>query len=87
MAISTLELRHIIESAFLPMRSTCSASAHGELTIEIIDPATGLNVVFGGIPMASLGTSRAISDLIAQLRAQVCRPARHANAYRPRAMG
>jgi hypothetical protein len=87
MAISPLELRHIIESAFLPMRSTCSASADGALTIEIVDPATGLNVVFGGIPMASLGTSRAISDLIAQLRAQVCHPAQSASAYRPRAMG
>lgn len=87
MAISTLELRHIIESAFLPMRSTCSASASGELTIEIIDPATGLNVVFGGIPMASLGTSRAISDLIAQLRAQVGSPARTSGAFGHRAMG
>lgn len=71
MAISALELRHIIESGFLPMRCKCSANANGELTIEIIDPASGSNVVMGGIPIASLNTSRAISDLIAQLRAQV----------------
>ena len=75
MAISTLELRHIIESAFLPLRSKCSASAQGELTVEIVDPATGANAVFGGIPIAGLGTSRAISDLIAQVRMQLKDPA------------
>jgi hypothetical protein len=86
MAISTLELRHIIESAFLPMRSRCSASTDGQLTIDIVDPTTGLNVTFGGIPMATLGSSRAISDLIAQLRTQMASPARNAGVLTQRAM-
>lgn len=71
MAISALELRHIIESGFLPMRCKCSATADGELTLDVVDPETGASAVMAGIPIASLNTSRAIADLIAQVRLQV----------------
>ncbi|MDH0748874.1 DUF1652 domain-containing protein [Pseudomonas sp. GD03842] len=68
MAISLLELRHIIESGFLPLECRCTASASNELTIELVDPATGANLVTGGINAASLDNSRAIAELVAQLR-------------------
>ena len=58
MAISLLELRHIIESGFLPLQ------------YRFTDRTTGANFVVGGIDVATLGTSRAISELIAELRTE-----------------
>ncbi|RJX74899.1 DUF1652 domain-containing protein [Pseudomonas sp. LS-2] len=71
MAISMLELRHIIESGFLPLECRCTTSATNELTIEILDRTTGANLAVGGIDVATLGTSRAISELIGELRAEL----------------
>lgn len=71
MAISLLELRHIIESAFLPLDCRCSCNSQGELTIEVSDPVLGSIVVMGGVPAATLGSSRAISNFIAQIRSEV----------------
>jgi antitoxin component of RelBE/YafQ-DinJ toxin-antitoxin module len=70
MAISLLELRHIIESGFLPLECRCTSPSANELTIEIIDRTTGANFVVGGIDVATLATSRAISDLIGKLRTE-----------------
>lgn len=68
MSISLLELRHIIESGFLPLECRCTSTTANELTIEIIDRTTGVNLAVGGIDVATLGTSRAISELIGELR-------------------
>ncbi|RRV10550.1 DUF1652 domain-containing protein [Pseudomonas sp. v388] len=68
MSISLLELRHIIESGFLPLECRCTSTTANELTIEIIDRSTGANLAVGGIDVATLGTSRAISELIGELR-------------------
>lgn len=70
MTISLLELRHIIESGFLPLQCRCTSPSANELTIEIIDPTTGANFVVGGVDVATLGTSRAISELIGELRTE-----------------
>lgn len=71
MAMSGLELRHIIESAFLPLHCRCIFNTQRELTIEVFDPTSGSVVVMGGVPVATLVTSRAIADFIAQIRAEV----------------
>jgi len=71
MAISTLELRHIIERGFLPMQCRCSIDARGEVSIELVDPAPGRNLVAGGIPISELNTSRAIGNLIAELKNRI----------------
>lgn len=71
MSISLLELRHIIESGFLPLHCRCTASTDGELTLEVIDPASGSNLMMGGISIATLGTSRAIAELIAQVKSEL----------------
>ena len=70
MAISLLELRHIIESGFLPLQCRCTSPSARELTIAITDRTTGATFVVGGVDVATLGTSRAISVLIAQLRTE-----------------
>lgn len=67
--ISTLEIRHIIESAFLPLACRCTISPGGSLTVHVTDPETGrADLVVTGIVTAKLNSSRAISDLIAELR-------------------
>lgn len=76
MSISMLELRHIIESGFLPMACRCTSNASSELTVEVIDPLTGDNMVVGRISIGSLSTSRAISELIGQLRKELHSPER-----------
>jgi len=71
MAISPLELRHIIESGFLPMQCRCSIDDKQQLSIELVEPASGKNLVAGGIPLSQLNTSRAIANLIAQLKSEL----------------
>ncbi|EIK93330.1 hypothetical protein PMM47T1_27464 [Pseudomonas sp. M47T1] len=68
MSISLLELRHIIESGFLPLECRCTSSSANELTIEIVDPTTGANLVVGGIDVATLRSGRATSELVGELR-------------------
>lgn len=70
--ISTLEIRHIIESAFLPMACRCTISPGGSLTVHVTDPATGrADLVVTGIAIATLSSARAISDLVAELRTEL----------------
>lgn len=73
MAMSPLELRHIIESGFLPLHCRCSTTAQGILSIELIDPTTGQNLVASGLPIAGLNSSRAIANLIADLKSKLRR--------------
>lgn len=70
MTISLLELRHIIETGFLPLECRCTSTSPNELTVEIMGRATGANLMVAGIDVASLGTSRAISEMIGTLRTE-----------------
>lgn len=66
--LSNLELRSIIESAFLPKRCHCSV-VDGTLSVEVLDPATErVELSVTGIRLDKLDTSRALCELIAQLR-------------------
>lgn len=70
--LSDLELRSIIEGAFLPLRCNCTVSALKTMTVEIIDPVTQrVELLVTGIALDKLDTSRAICDLITQLRADL----------------
>lgn len=71
MNLSLLELQHIIESGFLPVKCRCTGDHSGELTIELLDPRTGNNLVKGGIPISGLQTSRDIANLVGKLRAEM----------------
>jgi len=82
MVMSLLELRHIIESGLLPLKCRCTADANGDLTIELMDEYAGTNLVTGGIPIASLQTSRDIANLIAQLRSEIASSASGLNRSR-----
>jgi len=71
MAISPLELRHIIESGFLPLQCRCSIDEMNNVSIELVDSASGRNLAVGGLPIAQLNTSRAIANLIAELKGKI----------------
>ncbi|WP_025126748.1 DUF1652 domain-containing protein [Pseudomonas sp. PH1b] len=66
--ISTLELRRIIETSFLPLQCQCTVG-HGGMTVRICDPASGrVDLLVTGINTRTLTSSRALSELIAELR-------------------
>ncbi|RAU45149.1 MULTISPECIES: DUF1652 domain-containing protein [unclassified Pseudomonas] len=69
--LSNLELRGIIESGFLPHRCHCTIMDN-TMTVEVIDPLTERVELFAsGIRLDRLDTSRALCELISELRAEV----------------
>lgn len=67
--LSTLELRNIIESSFLPMRCQCTQAQDQSLTVRVFDQKTQhVDLTVTGIKTQSLTSSRAISNLVAGLR-------------------
>ena len=72
--LSNLELRNIIESAFLPWRCSCSV-VDDLMTVEITDPHTErVQLRRSHIPLEHLDTSRSLCDLIMQLRNELNSP-------------
>jgi Protein of unknown function (DUF1652) len=70
--LSTLELRHIIESGFLPLSCKCDLNVDGSLQIQIFDKNTGrVDLLVTGISTTKLSGSREISRLIAELRGEL----------------
>ncbi len=70
--LSTLELRNIIESSFLPMRCQCTLAQDQSLTVRVFDRTSDrVDLTVTGISAQQLNSSRAISNLIAGLRADL----------------
>lgn len=79
---SELELRGLIEGSFLPRRCECIKAQDGSLSIKIYDDdGTGTTVT--GIQADKLDSSRAICNLITELREDL----KHAHAPAPRRVG
>ncbi|MBU6961566.1 DUF1652 domain-containing protein [Pseudomonas sp. CVAP len=67
--LSTLELRHLIESAFLPLSCQCRVDPGGSLHAQIFEPVTGrVELLVTGIPVSSLSGNLAITKLIGDIR-------------------
>lgn len=67
--ISTLELRRIVETSFLPLHCQCTVSHDGAMTVRICDPASGrVDLLVTGIAVRTLNSARALSELVAELR-------------------
>jgi hypothetical protein len=78
--LSNLELRSIIESAFLPMRCNCTVM-DDTMTVEVIDPVTEhVELLVSGIALDRLDTSRALCELISELRADL-NSSRHTHGH------
>jgi hypothetical protein len=70
--ISTLELRHIIECGFQPLSCTCSVNSDGSLMIKVLDPSSGrVDLLVTAVKTSELTSSRAIANLIGELRAEM----------------
>jgi hypothetical protein len=66
--LSNLELRSIIESAFLPLRCHCTI-IDDRMTVELVDASTDrVELLASGISLDQLDTSRALCELILKLR-------------------
>ncbi|AMB84849.1 hypothetical protein AWM79_05810 [Pseudomonas agarici] len=69
LSLSTLELRNIIESSFLPMRCQCTLSADESLTVKVFNRKSArVDLMVTGICASKLDSNRAICELIAELR-------------------
>lgn len=67
--LSTLELRGIIERAFLPLRCTCTVAPDYSMTVQIFAPKSDrVDLFVTGISLERLNTSRDICDLVTELR-------------------
>jgi hypothetical protein len=67
--ISNLELRQIIESAFLPMKCVCTIDDRGFMTVSLYHPERGhVAFVSEGIRADGLTYSLAITRLVAGLK-------------------
>jgi hypothetical protein len=71
MALSELELRHIIQRGFLPLQCKCIIDSRGEFSVELLDQATGRNLVPGGIPRSQFDSCRGIANFVAEMKAQL----------------
>lgn len=69
--ISTLELRHIIENAFLPKKCVCTIQPDHCMTIRIGSPDEIDAFTVTGIDLARCATSRAIAGLVAELKEEM----------------
>ncbi|WP_082224310.1 DUF1652 domain-containing protein [Pseudomonas trivialis] len=70
--ISVLELRHIIECGFLPLSCNCTVNPDGSLMIKVFEPTSGrVDLLVTSVMTQSLTSSRAIVNLIAELRAEM----------------
>lgn len=71
MALSELELRHIIERGSLPLQCKCIIDPRGELSVELLDQSTGRNLVADGIPRSQFDSCRGIANFVAEMKAQL----------------
>ncbi|WP_347906179.1 DUF1652 domain-containing protein [Pseudomonas purpurea] len=66
------ELCRTIESGFAPLSCTCTVNADGLLMINVFDPITGrVDLLLTGVSTAKLTNSRAIANLIGELRTEI----------------
>jgi hypothetical protein len=70
--IYSLELRHIIEAAFLPTKCACTISSDGTMTIQLSSPDNAEEqLTVTGIDATSMASSRAIAALVAELKEEL----------------
>lgn len=70
--LSMLELRSIIEHGFLPLQCQCSVAPDTSLTVRVFDESSGrIDLLVTGISADQLNSSRAISQLVAELRHEI----------------
>jgi hypothetical protein len=70
--ISALELRHIIVCGFLPLSCSCTLNPDGSLMIKVTEPSSGsVELLVTGVSTKPLTSSRAIANLVGELRSEM----------------
>lgn len=70
--LSTLELRHLVEQSFLPMRCECTLDSPAALTVRFFQGASNQEIlVVTGISIAQLNCGHAIANLVTDLRSDL----------------
>ena len=70
--LSTLELCHVIESAFLPLSCECKVEPSGSVQIQISEPISGrVELLVTGISASRLTGDQAIAQLINELKEEL----------------
>lgn len=70
--LSTLELRHLIESAFLPICCRCRVESSGYLQVEIFDSKLEKRqLLVQGISQVELTGNQAVTNLIKEIRGEL----------------
>lgn len=81
--LSHLQLRHLLESAFLPTKCKCEIDSKGSMTVHFINPRTSrVDLSVDGIVVSKLSSSRAIASLIGELKAEHSRIAQQVQERR-----
>ncbi|KPW19737.1 Prophage PssSM-02, Orf25 [Pseudomonas cannabina pv. alisalensis] len=69
---SSMDLRPIIEAAFLPMKCICDCAPGGSMTIRIFNPAAeGEELTVTGIDTTALVTIRDIVGLVLEVKSEM----------------
>lgn len=69
--LSHLQLRHLLESAFLPSKCRCEIDSKGIMTVHFVNPRNGkIDLTVGDIAANKLASGRAIANLIGDLKEQ-----------------
>lgn len=72
MLLSHADLRHIMETAFVPILCKCTITEDGMMSLELTHPSTQAEEFsLGGIEVAQLDTGRAIANLVLGIREEI----------------
>jgi len=70
--LSDLEIKHVLETAFLPDRCACSLDPYGSISVQIYDQRSGeLLLTVAGISRVEVASSRSIANLVGQIREEI----------------
>ena len=69
--LSHLEIRHLMESAFLPLECKCEIDPEGSMTIQLVNARTKeVGMTASGIRASGLTSSRALAALVSELKGE-----------------
>lgn len=72
MLLSHADLRHIMETAFVPSLCKCTITTDGLMSLELTHPRThNEQFSLSGIPVVELDTGRAIASLVLGIREEL----------------
>jgi len=79
--LSALELRSIVEQAFLPQKCVCTLTSDQSLCVKLLNPQTDEVELFkADIPLDRVTSARERARLVLELRGQQPTAAREAHA-------